>query len=455
MLRLKWMRHLAILAVFAMLAAACGTDDAGVSPDPATDPTDDPVLDPTDDPTDAPTDDATEPDNGTEAPDVSTEGDGVLTLGTVLPETGQLAFLGPPEIGAVELAVQDINEAGGVLGEDVVLLLGDSGDGDGTVANQTVDRHLAAGADAIIGAAASGISLTFIDKVTGAGVIQFSPANTSPTFTDYDDGGFYFRTAPSDALQGPVLADRIVADGGVAVAILARSDDYGRGLAEATGDALEEAGAEVVFNEVYDQDAQNFDADVSAVAAENPDTVVVIGFDESARILQAMIESGIGPDDINVYGVDGNASPELAESVNPDDPAVLQGMRGTEPSQEVNPEFRDRLVEFRPDLDVFSFSSQAYDATILIALAALVAESDAPGDIAPEINALTREGGTECDSFADCADLIADGETITYNGVLGVLEFLDEGEPSRGVYDVWEFDGEGGKNVLETVEISL
>jgi ABC-type branched-subunit amino acid transport system substrate-binding protein len=301
MLRLKWMRHLAILAVFAMLAAACGTDDTAEPGDETT------PDETTDVDTEEPDDTATPDETDDEEPVARGESDGVLTLGTVLPETGDLAFLGPPMIAAVELAVQDINEAGGVLGQDVELLLGDSGDGDGTVANQTVDRHLAEGADAILGAAASGISLTFIDKVTGAGVIQFSPSNTAVTFTDYDDGGFYFRTAPSDALQGPVLADQIVADGGTAVALLARSDDYGRGLAEATAEALEEAGAEVVYNEVYDQNAQNFDADVSAVAAESPDAVVIVGFDESARILQSMIEQGIGPADVNVYGVDGNA----------------------------------------------------------------------------------------------------------------------------------------------------
>jgi branched-chain amino acid transport system substrate-binding protein len=454
MLRSKWLRHFAVLTMIAMLAAACGNGDAGDVVDDIVDDEPTPTEDVDVDDEDIDDEETPDTDEDTEV-EVDTSGDGVLTLGTVLPETGQLAFLGPPMIAAVELAVQDINEAGGVLGEDVELLLGDSGDGDGTVANQTVDRHLAAGADAIVGAAASGISLTFIDKVTGSGIIHFSPSNTAPTFSDYDDGGFYFRTAPSDALQGPVLADQIVEDGGTAVAILARSDDYGRGLAEATANALEEAGADVVHNEVYDQEAQNFDADVSAVEAANPDAVVIVGFDETARILQVMIERGIGPADLNVYGVDGNASNDLAESTNPEDPSVLEGMRGSRPATSENQEFVSRLEEFRPELTELSFAPESYDATIIIALAAAIAGTDAPADVAAEINGVTREGGTECSDFAECIELIDAGEDITYSGVLGVLNFQDQGEPGSGTYEIWEIGADGQLSVIRTQEISV
>ena len=100
-----------------------------------------------------------------------------------------------------------------MLGQPIAYLPGDSGDADPDIANPTVDAHLAANADVIVGAASSGISLNVIDKITGACKIQFSPANTSPEFTDYDDDDLYFRTAPSDILQGQVLADLMVADG--------------------------------------------------------------------------------------------------------------------------------------------------------------------------------------------------------------------------------------------------
>ena len=85
---------------------------------------------------------------------------------------------------------------------------GDSGDTTTDTANQTVDRLLSQNVDAIIGAASSGVTLTVIDKITGAGVVQFSPANTSKTLSDYPDKGLYFRTAPPDILQGAVLGER-------------------------------------------------------------------------------------------------------------------------------------------------------------------------------------------------------------------------------------------------------
>ena len=136
-------------------------------------------------------------------------GDDVLTIGTLLPETGNLAFLGPPEIVGVQMAVADINEAGGFKGADVVLVEGDSGDTTTDTAVQTVTRELQEDVDAIVGAASSSVSASVIDQVVGAGVTMFSPANTSKQFSDYPDKGLYFRLGPSDILQGQVLAEVI------------------------------------------------------------------------------------------------------------------------------------------------------------------------------------------------------------------------------------------------------
>src|SRR6185503_10950305 len=137
--------------------------------------------------------------------------------------------------------------------------------GQEAVAAQSAERVLSAGVDAVIGAAASGMSLAFIDRVTGDGVVQCSGSNTAPTFTDYDDGGFYFRTAPSDVLQGPVLADVIRDDGHNRVALIGRADDYGRGLVEATRKSLEDNGVTVALAETYDPEASNFDQVVQKV----------------------------------------------------------------------------------------------------------------------------------------------------------------------------------------------
>ena len=123
------------------------------------------------------------------------QGDGTLVVGSLLPSTGDLAFLGPPEFAGVDLAVQDINQAGGVLGQEVKTVDGDSGDGTPNIDPASTDKLLDQGADVIIGAAASSVSLSVIDKIANAGVVEFSPANTSPDFTTWDDNDLYWRTA--------------------------------------------------------------------------------------------------------------------------------------------------------------------------------------------------------------------------------------------------------------------
>jgi len=241
------------------------------------------------------------------------EGDGVLTFGLLLPETGNLAFLGPPEIAGAELAVADINAAGGFGGADVVLIPGDSGDTTTDTAVQTVTSHLEQGVDAVIGAASSSVSASVIDQITAAGVTQFSPANTSKQFSDYPDKGLYFRLGPSDILQGQVLAEVITDDGNTSLVILNFDDDYGNGLAEDLAASFTESGGEVVDTITYDPQAQTYDAEVQQALDADADAVALIGFEESSRVLAALVEAGLGPNDIPIYLVDGNIGNALGE----------------------------------------------------------------------------------------------------------------------------------------------
>jgi ABC-type branched-subunit amino acid transport system substrate-binding protein len=220
-----------------------------------------------------------------------------LVIGTLLPETGNLAFLGPPEIAGVQLAINEINKAGGTLGGDVQLVTGDSGDTSTDTATGTVDRLLQSSVNAIIGAASSSVSLTVIDTIVNAGVAMLSPANTSDQFTTYDDKGLYFRTAPPDVLQARALADVMGQDGVNTVGILALNDSYGTGLAgnlkaNLISDGLTE---DNIRDIIYDPQAANFDSEVQQMAEFTPDAIVVIGFEESSRIISALNAQGIGP----------------------------------------------------------------------------------------------------------------------------------------------------------------
>lgn len=240
-------------------------------------------------------------------------GDGVLKIGTLLPETGNLAFLGPPEIAGAQMAVEEINAAGGYNGQPVQLVEGDSGDTTTDTATQTVTRELAEGVDAIIGAASSSVSAGVVDLITTAGVTMFSPANTSKQFSDYPDEGLYFRLGPSDILQGQVLAELIAEDGAASLVILNFDDDYGNGLADDLKASFEAGGGEVVDTITYDPQAQTFDAEVEQALAADADAIALIGFDETSRLLVTLVEQGLGPNDIPTYLVDGNIGNPLGE----------------------------------------------------------------------------------------------------------------------------------------------
>jgi ABC-type branched-subunit amino acid transport system substrate-binding protein len=404
-----------------MFAAACGDDDDTEASDETTEDTAE----------EEGASIATEV--GEAAPECEGTEDGTLTIGALLPETGDLAFLGPPEIAGAQLAVSEVNAAGGVNGAPLSYLPGDSGDESPDVANQTVDRHLSAGADAILGAAASGITRNVIDKITGDCVIQFSPANTAKDLTTYADDGLYFRTAPSDILQGRVLADLAIADGISTAAILARGDAYGEGLLDDIKGPFEEQGGDVVVEKVYDPEAGNFEAEVDEVVSADPEALFMVGFEESAGILNALFEQGFTADQKQIYLVDGNIGNALGENFT--EQGVLVGIKGTLPAVELQADFKAKLDSTYPGLTDYSYGPETYDAVIIIALASQAAGTDNPSEVAAKINGVTRDG-EKCASFADCKALLDGGADIDYDGPSGPQSFSLAGEPTEASFAV-------------------
>ncbi|SDR11741.1 ABC transporter substrate-binding protein [Thermostaphylospora chromogena] len=372
------------------------------------------------------------------------QGDGTLTIGTLLPQTGDLSYLGPPEFAGVDLAVEEINAAGGVLGKPVTKIHTDSGDTKTDIASQSVDKLLQQKADAIIGAASSGVSFTVIDKIVNAGVIQFSPANTSPEFTTYADKGLYFRTAPSDVLQGRVLGDLMIQDGNATVAILNRQDSYGTGLATEVKKAVEGGGGTVTDVIAYDPSAPDFAAEVSKIKGGNPDGLALIGFDETKKIVPELIKQGIGPDKMKLYFVDGN----LADYSKDFPKGTLTGVKGTQPGAPANDDFKDRLLKVDPNLKDFNYGPESYDATMLIALAAEAAGSDAPSAIAGKLVEVSK-GGEKCNDWKSCSELLKAGKDIDYDGVSGPVEFNDAGDPTEATIGIYEY---GEDNVHKNVD---
>ncbi len=363
-------------------------------------------------------------------------------VGTILPQTGSLAFLGPPEFAGVDLAVADLEEAG--FEWEIEQTQTDSGDGaNPDVGTQSAGELVDAGVDIAIGAASSGVSFNFIDQFVDAGIVQMSPANTSPDFTDYPDDGYYWRTAPSDVLQGRVLGNLMVNNGAANVAFLYLNDAYGIGLQENAQTAIESAGGQVVASVSYNPGDTNFSSQVSELLAASPDAIGVLAFEETANIIPELVTTQGYPSN-QVYFVDGNLSNsyEFPEG-------TLEGTLGTLPGNPADDTFRDRLLEIDPDLDDFSYAPESYDAVILAGLAAAQGGSPDADTIRDNLQAVS-EGGTKCTDVAECLELIADGEDIDYDGASGPIEFDENGDPTEAYIGIYQYGADNRYTLLNT-----
>jgi branched-chain amino acid transport system substrate-binding protein len=370
-------------------------------------------------------------------------GDRDLTLkvGTVLPQTGALAFLGPPEEAGVLLAEKHINEAD--LGITVEVTLGDSGDPDNRAYATTVPQLLNADNHVIVGAASSGVSKLFIDDVVSAERLMISPANTAPEFTDWEDDNLYWRTAPSDLLQGEVLGNLIAQDGVANLGIIYLNDAYGTGLEKVVTETFEAANGTVVASEAYNAGDTTFDAQISSVMAQNPDAIVLITFEEVKTILPAIDAAGF--DTSSLYFVDGN----IADYSEDFDAGLLEGSKGTQPGPDLGDDFRTELNEVwteagNDELKDWNYAAESYDAVILAALAAMAANSVEGPDMAAKMQEVSggAGGGEKYDTFADAAQAIIDGEVVDYDGPSGPITFDENGDPTEATIGIFEYDGE-------------
>jgi branched-chain amino acid transport system substrate-binding protein len=382
---------------------------------------------------------------------------GAFQFGYVLPETGDLAYLGPPQIESMKYAISLINKAGGINGQQV----GDPIPGDeannAALAAQAATKEINAHVNAIIGAAATGMTMAIIDKVVSAGVAECSGSNTGVILTEYagkKNGStqLYYRTAPSDALQGPVLGNMVLEDGWSNVAVVARGDDYGKGLAQATADAVTAGGGTVVLNDVYDPKTTDFSGLVEKIKSANPDAVVTVSFEEGFQLWKQLFAAGLTPDKVGIYGADGMHSADAPKDF--PDPKIVDGAGGTAPASADNPDFVKALKAFAPDLTETQFASQVYDCANIFALAAEQAKSNNAMDWAQYVNGITKDG-TECNNYADCKKLIDDGTDIHYVGAAGDLSFTDAGEPGKATIETWRYQDGGVLTSLGTQESSI
>jgi branched-chain amino acid transport system substrate-binding protein len=361
--------------------------------------------------------------------------DGQLVLGALLPRTGPGAALGEPMIAAVQDAVTQINDSGGVLGKDVVLHVVDEGIGTG------LSDLITLGVDAIVGPASSTVALAQLSAAVqpGTGVVTCSPTATAVALDNYPDNKLFFRTVPSDTMLMAAIARRAEATGVGSVSVGYLDDPYGRGLEAAFSTALEDRNRlELETSVGVKSDQEDLSASVAELLAGDPSVIIVLGDPDDGSRLLAGIDAATPVDDKPTVFVND---------------AVRDGRQTI---QSLTPEFKEQLTvvapvstSAHPDAPAGFFSANAVDCVNLIALATVETNSDAPTRIQAHMAAVSV-GGSVCMSFADCKARLEQGLRIDYSGMSGTVELsTTTGDLVRGTFATFGYDAEGNERAIE------
>lgn len=371
-----------------------------------------------------------------------------LDVGALLPRSGDLAFLGAPAVAAVELAVDDLNEAGGVLGGPVVLRHADSAEGTEGAAEAAIAALLAAGTDAVVGPLSSSATGVVLDRVAAAGAVAVSPGATSVALDRLDAGGRLFRTVATEALQGRALARLVLGDGSRSVDLVVRADAYGEAVAGGFTEELVDGGGTVARR--YDRAPTDRSPDLGPLDEGRPaDATVLVGLADVVPVLDELVDAGRGPRQHPTYGTDGILGERLGDLVaDRSSLACLRGLLAVAPADDgfaaaVRAELRALGVGAAGDGPLaLDHAAEAYDAVVAVAVAAHASGAADGATIAAALPAATS-GGTPCDSPARCLELARDGVDLAYVGRSGPLPLGAQGNRRAAVLTLVAFDDRG------------
>jgi len=350
-----------------------------------------------------------------------------IKMGIILGFTGPIESLTPAMAASAELAFKEASDSGSLLGgETITPVRADSTCVDSAAATSAAEGLISGGVAAIMGADCSGVTGAIASNVAVPnGVVMISPSATSPGLTTLDDKGLFFRTAPSDARGGQILAD-ITKDRKIkSVAITYTNNDYGKGLADVYEAAVKAHGINVTTVAAHEDGKADYSAEVSVLASAGGDAVAVIGYlDQGGKgIIQGSIDSGafdtfilsdgmIGQSLVDAFGKGLNKSfGSLPGSTGKGAGvfATVAGAAGIDPSA--------------------PYTGESYDAAALIILAMQAGGSADRASIAKNVMAVANGPGKKIypGQLKKALDLLAKGKAVDYEGATGVT-FTDVGE---------------------------
>ena len=364
-----------------------------------------------------------------------------IKIGIILGFTGPIESLTPDMAAGAELAISEVNAAGGVLGKTVAAVRADSTCVDAAAAQAAAERLVTAeGVSAIMGADCSGVTTAILQNVAlPNGVVMISPSATSPALSSIEDDGVFFRTAPSDARQGEVVTD-ILSDKGITeIAITYTNNDYGKGLADSIETNFKAAGGSVTISVPHEDGKGDYSAEVGTLASAGGEILVVAGYlDQGGKgIIENSLDSGAFDTFFLPDGMIGDSLPEAIGD-------GLNGSMGTVPGTDsAGAELFAGMAE-AGGFSAGPFAAESYDAAALILLAMAKSGSMNSADFKGEIMDLANAPGMEIlpGELGKALEAIAAGEDIDYVGASAV-ELVGAGE-SAGNYR--EILVDGGEN---------
>ena len=350
-----------------------------------------------------------------------------IKMGIILGFTGPIESLTPAMAASAELAFKEASDSVSLLGgKKISVTRADSTCVDSAAAVTAAEGLVSGGAVAIMGADCSGVTGAIAEKVAVPnGVVMISPSATSPGLTDINDRGYFFRTAPSDARGGQILAD-ITKDRGVkSVAITYTNNDYGKGLADVYSAAVKAHGIKVTTVAAHEDGKADYSSEVATLASAGGDAVAVIGYlDQGGKgIIQGSLDSGAFDKFILSDGMIGDS---LTDSFG----KALNKSFGSIPGSTGKGAGVFAKVAKSAGIDSSGpYTGESYDAAALITLAMQAGGKADRNTIQKNVMSVANAPGTKIypGQLKKALDLLAKGKAVNYEGATGV-EFTDVGE---------------------------
>ena len=365
-----------------------------------------------------------------------------VNLGIILGFTGPLESITPAMAASAEMAMKEASDSGKLPGGlTLTPVRADSTCIDAaaatTAAQQLVSSQNVA---AIVGADCSGVTTAIANNVAvPAGVVMVSPSATSPALSTIEDNGFFFRTAPSDARQGEILAAVVKEKGIDSVAVTYTNNDYGKGFADAFATAFEAAGGKVAISAAHEDGKADYSAEVGALQASGAKSLIVLGYVDQGGvgIVQASLDSGAFESFFFGDGMYGQSLiDKIGDEINGKVIGTLPGISG-----EAADKFAALATAAGMD-PTGTYVPESYDAAALIALAIAASGSADRTGIRDKLLDVANAPGEKiyAGELTKGLELAAAGTDIDYVGATGV-ELVGPGE-AAGSYRVYEVKGD-------------